>query len=262
MILGVCIDASADSVGFAKEIGYRYVEIGLRGVYGDNEGRLAPFLKALDNNKIRCEAANCPFPGEYNPSGEQSKEQLEVARDKMYDLIKKTSALGIERLIIGAGGARVLPSPDKYDNVMAQMADLCRYAIAPVLSEFGIIAVLEGLNKKETTILLTTAQSVELAKMVDIPNIKVMADLYHVHLENENYDDFAGYRGYIHHSHIALPVPRVMPSKDDGFDYKPFFDALRSAGFNGRMSVEAGAKGEYYQSLLDAFETLEPYNIA
>lgn len=258
MILGVCIDTLPEPVKMAKEIGYRYVEVGLRGVHGEKEERLEPFLRALDENKIRCEAANCPFPGEYNPDGKQTSDQLEAARDKMYDLIKKTSPLCIERLIIGAGGARVLPSPDKYENVMSQMADICKYAISPVLSEFGIIAVLEGLNKKETTILLTTAQSVELAKLTDLPNIKVMADLYHVHLENENLGDFPDYRGYIHHSHIALPVPRVMPSPDDGFDYKPFFAALRSAGFNGRMSVEAGAKGEYRESLVNAFRTIAP----
>lgn len=258
MILGVCSGTDESTVKLMKDIGYRYIEIGLRGVYGDNAHRLNPFLSALDKNKIRCEAANCPFPGEYDPSGKQSQEALEKIRDKMYSLISETSALGIERLIIGAGGARVLPSPDKYDNVMEQMADICKYAISPVLSEFGIIAVLEGLNKGETTMLLTTADSVHLAKLADLPNIKVMADLYHVDLEEENLNDFVNYKGFIHHSHIANPRPRVTPSKDDGYNYKPFFEALRSAGFNGRMSVECGPKGDYAESFREAYELLAP----
>src|SRR5689334_10216491 len=125
MILGVCMGTDENSVKMAKEIGYRYIEIGLRGVYGDSKSKLDPFLSALDKYKIRCEAANCPFPGEYDLSGKQSQEALDKAREKMYDLISSTSRVGIERLIIGAGGARFLPSPDKYENVMEQMADLC-----------------------------------------------------------------------------------------------------------------------------------------
>lgn len=258
MVLGVCSGTDESAVKLMKDIGYRYIEIGLRGVYGDNSHKLNPFLSALDKNKIRCEAANCLFPGEYNPSGKQTQESLEKIRDKMYSLIKETSGLGIERLIIGAGGARILPSQDKYDNVMDQMADICKYAISPVLSEFGIIAVLEGLNKGETSMLLTTADSVRLAKLTGLPNIKVMADLYHVDLEEENLDDFVNYKGYIHHSHIANPRPRVTPARDDGYNYKPFFDALRSAGFNGRMSVECGHRGDYAESFREAYETLAP----
>jgi sugar phosphate isomerase/epimerase len=142
---------------------------------------------------------------------------------------------------------------------MEQMADILRYAISPVLSEFGIIAALEGLVKGETSILNTTGESVALAKMVDIPNIKVMADLYHVANENENFKDFAGYKGYIVHSHIGKPVPRVMPSNGDGYDYKPFFDALRLSGFNGRMSVEAGLNDpDFKTSIEKSYKALEP----
>lgn len=258
MILGVCMGSDENSVRLAKEIGYRYIEVGLRGFYGDGAKNLDPFCSVLDKYKLRCEAANCPFPGVYDPSGRQSGEALGKVRDAMYDLVKKTSKIGIERLIIGAGGARVLPSPELRQNVLDQMADICRFGISPVLSEFGIIAVLEGLNKGETNMLLTTGDSVELARLVNMPNLKVMADLYHVNLEDEDYADFPKYTGYIHHAHIANPRPRVMPKRDDGFPYEPFFAALRSAGFDGRMSVEAGPNGDYVECLKEAYATLAP----
>jgi sugar phosphate isomerase/epimerase len=127
------------------------------------------------------------------------------------------------------------------------------------LDEFGIIVALEGLVKAETTMLNTTDQSIHLAKLADIPNIKVMVDLYHAANEGEDFNDFAKHRGFIMHSHIGKPKPRVMPSPDDGYDYKPFFAALRSAGFNGRMSVEAGSSNPDYKiSLENAFKVLEP----
>ena len=258
MILGVCCGTDENTVKMMKEIGYMYLETGIRGFY-ENKARLDEFLSALDKYKIRCEVGQHPFPGEYDPSGKQSKEALAKIRDYMYELLSATSDLNMERLVIGAGGARVLPSPDKYDNVMEQMADICKYAISPVLDEFGIILALEGLVKAETTMMNTTAESVKIAKLANVPNIKVMADLYHVANENEDFADFVNYKGYIMHAHIGKPVPRVMPSNGDGYDYKPFFDALRSAGFNGRMSVEAGSScDDYRKSLENAVIALQP----
>ena len=258
MILGVCTGTDENSVKMAKEIGYRYIETGIRGFY-ENRAGLDATLSTLDKYKIRCEVGQHPFPGEYDPSGKQSKEALEKIRDYMYELISATSDLNIEKLVMGAGGARTLPSPDKYDNVVEQMADICKYSISPVLDHFGIILTLEGLVKGETNMMNTTDESVNIVKLANEPNIKVMVDLYHAANENEKFEDFVNYKGYIMHSHIGKPVPRVMPSRDDGYDYKPFFDALRSAGFNGRMSVEAGSsRADYRESLEEAFITLSP----
>lgn len=258
MILGVCCGTDENSVKMMSEIGYRYLESGIRG-FLENKNELEKTLKALDKYKIRLEVGQHPFPGEYDPSGKQSKEALEKIREYMYNLINSTSDLNMSTLVMGAGGARHLPSPDKYENVVQQMADICKYAISPVLDEFGIILALEGLVKGETNMMNTTDESVKIAKAADKPNIKVMVDLYHAANENENFKDFVNYKGYIRHAHIGKPSPRIMPSNGDGYDYKPFFEALRSANFNGRMSVEAGNSCEdYKKSLENAFEALEP----
>jgi sugar phosphate isomerase/epimerase len=257
MILGVCCGTDENSVKMMSEIGYRYIESGIKGF--ENKNNLESTLKTLDKYKIRLEVGQHPFPGEYDPSGEQSKEALEKIREYIYKLISSTSDLNMSTLVMGAGGARNLPSPDKYENVMRQMADICKYAISPVLDEFGIILALEGLVKGETNMINTTDESVKIAKLANTPNIKVMVDLYHAANENENFEDFKKYKGYIRHAHIGKPSPRVMPSKNDGYDYEPFFSALRSANFNGRMSVEAGKSCEDYKtSLENAFNALAP----
>ena len=258
MILGVCCGTDENTIKMMKEIGYRYIEAGILGLANDKSS-LDATLNALDKYKIRLEVGQHPFPGEYDPSGKQSEEALAKVRDYMYNLISSTSDLNLSTLVMGAGGARVLPSPDKYDNVVQQMADICKYAISPVLDEFGIILALEGLRKNETSMMNRTDESVLIAKTANVPNIKVMADLYHVIGEGEDLADFVNYKGYIRHSHIGKPSPRVMPSNGDGYDYKPFFDALRSANFNGRLSVEAGSSCDDYRTSLErAFIALEP----
>ena len=260
MILGICSGPDPNSVKLVKDIGYRYIETWLPNLYGEgNKEKYENFLKALDANKIRCEVGQFAFPGEYNPSGKQTTEALEKIREYVYSLISSTSDLNIEKLVIGAGGARTLPSPDVFDNVMEQMADILKNAISPVLDQFGIIATVEPLVRGETPILTTTEQGVNVAKLANVPNVKVMVDLYHSANEDKHFDDFPKFKGYIMHSHIGKPSPRVMPSEGDGYDYAPFFAALRSAGFNGRMSVEAGSSNpDYKVSLENAFKVLEP----
>ena len=257
MILGICCGTDENTIKMMKEIGYNYIETGIYGF--QDRAKLDETLRNLGKYKIRCEVGQHPFPGEYDPSGQQSNEALEKVRDYMYKLIKASSDLNIEKLVMGAGGARTLPSPDKYENVKQQMADICKYAISPVLDEFGIILALEGLRKDETNMMNRTDESVAIAKLANVPNIKVMADLYHVAHEDTSLEDFVNYKGYIMHAHIGKPTPRVMPSEGDGYDYRPFFDALRSAGFNGRMSVEAGSSCSDYRTSLElAYKCLEP----
>ena len=258
MILGICCRVDENSVKIMKEIGYRYIEAGLR-AFADDKASVDTALNILDKHKIRLEVGQHPFPGEYDPSGKQSKEALAKIRDYMYNLISSMSDFNMSTLVMGSGGARTLPSADKYDNVIEQMADICKYAISPVLDEFGIILALEGLRKDETPMMNRTDESVLIAKTANVPNIKVMADLYHVIGEGEDLKDFVNYKGYIRHAHIGKPSPRVMPSNGDGYDYKPFFDALRSANFNGRLSVEAGSSCDDYRTSLErAFIALEP----
>ena len=259
MILGLCSRLDEATLKAVKDIGYRYIETWLPGLCGDeNNEKFVTLLRVLEKNKLRCEVGQMAFPGVYDPEGRQTEEALEKIRIKTYELIKATSDLNIEKLVIGAGGARVLSSPDQFSNVMEQMADILKNAVSPALDRFGVIAVIEGLVKNESTILNTTDQSVQLAKMANAPNIKVMVDLYHAANEDEDFNDFAKHSGYIMHSHIGKPVPRVMPSSNDGYDYAPFFAALRSAGFNGRMSVEAGLSDpDYITSIKNAYIALE-----
>ena len=258
MILGICCGADENTLKMMKEIGYVYIESGIKHFY-KNKKALESTLSALDKNKIRLEVGQHPFPGEYDASGKQSEAALAEIRDYFYELIGSASDLNMSTLVMGAGGARNLPSADKYENVMEQMADICRYAISPVLDHYGIILALEGLRKDETNMMNRTDESVKIAELAAVPNIKVMADLYHVIGEGENLADFANYKGYIRHAHIGKPAPRVMPSNGDGYDYKPFFEALRSANFNGRMSVEAGSSCDDYRTSLErAFEALQP----
>ena len=63
--------------------------------------------------------------------------------------------------------------------------------------------------------------------------------------------------GLLRHIHMAEPTKRVFPKPGDGQDYGELFRVLKCAGFDGRVSIEAGA-AELERDVAEAFSLLDP----
>ena len=109
----------------------------------------------------------------------------------------------------------------------------------------GVTIVIEPLNRKETNVLTTTKESMEYIRELELPNLKLLVDLYHFYCENEPIDRIYEYGPYIKHVHIAEPTRRDFLREGDEYDYTPFFDALKAGGYDGAVMLEGG-QGEYY----------------
>ena len=72
---------------------------------------------------------------------------------------------------------------------------------------------------------------------MDRKGIKALADLYHIWQENEPMQNIIDAGPWLAHIHIAEPVKRSYPGNDD-FDFTVFFNALKDANYNGRISCE------------------------
>jgi len=55
----------------------------------------------------------------------------------------------------------------------------------------------------------------------------------------EDYADILQTGADLRHCHIARPEGRKYPLPGDGYDYAPFFAALRENGYTARLSIEA-----------------------
>ena len=258
MKLGACIGMDPAAVRILKKIGYEYVETGLWEASSADQTKIYNYLNALAETGLRCEVSAYAFPGVYNPAGEQTEHELEVAREKFRGIITNARFMGNEILVIGAGGVRNFPQDKGYDikNVYEQLAVVCREVISPVCEQFGLTAALEGLQKPESPTFNLTEQSVATAKASGRDNIRVMTDYFHIWVEKEDMSPFAQFGDMIVHSHIANPVGRIMPAKDDGADYPAFFSALKAAGSVKRLSVEARIQGDFEATMTAAYEEM------
>ena len=87
------------------------------------------------------------------------------------------------------------------------------------------------------------------------PHFKLLCDYYHLVVEGGTPEMVAACGDALRHVHIANPDGRVAMKPDDKADYKAFFDALRRAGYDARVSFE-GSASDYEAELPAALEVL------
>lgn len=262
MKLGLCIGMNgADKFELMKEMGFEYVETHIIGNENRTPEEVDAWRNALDKAGLKCESSAIRFPSEYNPAGEQTKEQLEIAYEKFYGDIEKTRWLGNEILVIGAGGVRNYPLDKGYDvnNVYEQLAVVLREVISPAARAFNLTVAIEGLRQAESPTYNLTEQSVMSAKASGCDNIKVMTDFYHMATENEDISKLPSFGDMIVHAHIANPNGRIMPAAGDGAGYEVFFDNLKKAGYNARLSLEGRTQGEFEPTMRAAIAEMRKY---
>jgi sugar phosphate isomerase/epimerase len=127
------------------------------------------------------------------------------------------------------------------DQAFQQLVDFGR-RIAPEAKAHGITVAVEPLRTQETNIINSAAEGLALVTAIGDPNFQLMVDFYHLASVKEDPAIIVKARDHIRHLHMANPEGRVFPRSPDEYDYAPFFAALRTIGYDGRISVEASTK--------------------
>src|SRR3712207_3974820 len=107
----------------------------------------------------------------------------------------------------------------------------------------GALVLLEPLNRYEDHMLNRLDQAVELSKATGRDSVKVMGDLFHMNIEED--DPAEAIRrtdGYLAHVHLA-DSNRAHPGAGHN-DFASAFGALRDIGFDGYLALECGIRGD------------------
>ena len=259
MKIGVC--CGIDNIEIATKIGFDYVEINFANLAQSDDNQFAEILNLIKDKNIKCEAANCFFPGDYKITGEN------IDYNKIEEYLKtgfeRANKVGIKTVVMGSGGARNLPDSYSYKNGIKDIIHVVRDYISPISAEYGIDFVFEPLRKAESNIINTIKEGAMLASSIDMHNVGVLGDLYHMHMEGDTYNDVKELKGILRHAHISNPAPdnskynRAYIKDDSEYDYKGFFDALEYAGCQ-RVSIEASTDN-FNEDAKTAYEILKKY---
>lgn len=233
MKLGICTDA--EQAAWAKAAGCDYIEMGFTKTARQSEAEFCQAQRDLEAAAIPCETMNRFLPGEFALCASPDVPALKAFLGQGF---ARAAQLGVQVVVFGAGAARRPPEGMRREEAWRLLAPYFRLA-AEYGAAQGIALVIEPLRRGECGAVNTLREGLALMELVDHPNLHLLADLYHMGENGEDLRDvcLAGER--LRHCHMGRPVGRFYPLPGDGFDYTPFFDALRDIGYAGRCSIEA-----------------------
>ncbi|MDH7601473.1 MAG: sugar phosphate isomerase/epimerase family protein, partial [Armatimonadota bacterium] len=195
MRFGCCV--GLDKAQIVQEAGYDYIELPVSVVKAESpDSEFEPILEQVRSLEIVPEAWNCLLPGDMKVTGpEVDKYRVERYLRTAFERIEE---LGGEIVVFGSGGARTVPDGFPREEARQQLIEFVSLA-GQIAGTHGITIAIEPLNSKESNIINSVAEAVELAKAADHPFVRVLADLYHIDEEKEPLEHILEAGEYIVH---------------------------------------------------------------
>lgn len=251
MVTGCC--CGIEQIEKLERLGIYEIELSAGWIYQLDELEFQNLKKVLNNTKVKAHVCNC-LMASANTSLFKD-EQLKETKCYLNKLIPRLSEIGVKYIVFGSGNYRFVP-----ENIseITKKEKICAFLIllSSTSKKYGITVVIEPLNQKETNVFLTSVETMEYINYLKIDNIKLLIDLYHFDLENEDFNNIIKFKDYIKHVHIARPVERCCPKLNDGYDYNKFLNALQIAEYNGIVSIESNIK-DFEKDISDAKALIE-----
>lgn len=163
---------------------------------------------------------------------------------------ERAARLGIRFIVFGSSGSRRIKGDFPKDKALAQFTELLK-KMGPQAAKHHVTIAIEPLNRREDNLVNTLAEGAAIAETVDHPNVKIVADIYHMLCNDETPDDIRKVGKWITHCHIAEEKGRSAPGVNN-FDFTPWFKALADIGYNRTISIEGRWKDEQLEKAFGA----------
>ncbi|MEY8339238.1 sugar phosphate isomerase/epimerase [Lachnospiraceae bacterium 62-35] len=238
MEFGYC--TTFDHYLLLEKLGYDYIELAGREVVEYDKARLDEMAEVFRNGKVKCCGFNSAVPGNIPIVGEGYDRK--ISREYAKRLCAVGEKLGIRGIGIGSPASRRLPYG--YDvGIADRQAEEFLRIFGEEAASCGITVFWEHLNPTEGNYGLTWNHGIELVKRVDLPNVKLVCDLFHIEINRESLRDLEQAPALISHVHMAQlkGIRRLGLCPEYKEQYRKFIRKLGSLGYDGVISIEAFA---------------------
>ncbi len=156
------------------------------------------------------------------------------------EAMRRMQLIGCDTVILGSAKARSIPegmSREEALEAFHRFLALCD-EIAPA---YGMTVLLEPLNATECNFLNRVKEGYDILKSASYSHIHLLADAFHMGMEEEPFSVLADTLSELRHVHVAEDRVRTYPGKETGSDFLPrFSEALKASGYRARVTVECG----------------------
>jgi len=258
MRIGICTGANKDNIGKIKACGADYIEVGFRDIMKFSEEEALEIRSVFDEAGVGIEAANCMLDSDLPIV--VAEPQLDLLAERLEKSFKIAKILGIKIVVLGSGGARNIREGSNREEATARFIKVAKDFLAPIFEKHDMTCVIEPLQLKDSTLINNLAEGYEIVEAVGNPRIQLLADLFHMDKENDSIEELLKYKDCLKHCHLANEKGnRCYPAPGDGNEehYKEFFETLRKIDYKGRVSIEANAQGEFFETATNAISFLK-----
>ena len=157
------------------------------------------------------------------------------AGDYLRTCLDQAHALGAKTLVL-VPTFRTEPDRTGREAELDRAAETIGSA-AEGLAADGLVIALEALNRYETHLLRTLDDADRLRRMIDSPNVRLMADVFHMNIEEDSIAaSLRAHAAHIAHVHLADSQRREPGSGH--LDFASVFQALADNAYTGALAME------------------------
>ncbi|MFD2200169.1 sugar phosphate isomerase/epimerase family protein [Shivajiella indica] len=217
--------------------GYSFIEEAVKNLLipHRSEGEFDELLDRISHNRIPVRNCIGFLPDKLKSVGPiiHHDEILEYA-DLVFGRAKKAK---VEMIAFGSRGSRSIPEGFSKSEAEDQMVILC-HDLGKLASKYHMMLVLEPFNRTECNFINTLHEGAEIVKKVNHPNFQLMADIYHMMMEDESEEELSEHAHLIKHIHVSEKQGRKPPGFSDG-GYSTYIKKLIELNYAGNISIEA-----------------------
>ena len=235
--------------------GLDYIEVQLVPMNLEDDAAFNNAQAAVRDLPLPALAMSYLFPHDFRLVGEQ----VDDRRNRTYfDRVVEILRLAGSRIVVlGSGWTRNVPEGGSRERTEAQFLEALSWC-ADALQGSGTTLVIEPLNRKESNFVNSVFEAVALARKLNRPEVRGLADFYHMHEENEPLDTLVENAGWVRHIHLA-DTGRLNPGTGS-YDYPHFMAQVHASGYNGLMSGECGFQGEPIAAMRQSLAFLKTFD--
>ncbi len=235
MEIGCCV--SLDQLAALDAAGGDYSELSVaRTVMGGGAGSEEEFARVRDQvaaARAKPRAYNVFLPGDLPIVGPAvERERLEGYVRAAFGRVRE---LGGAIIVFGSGRSRSVPDGFERATALDQIEDFLRWT-GPLAREHGITLALEPLRRAESNVFNSVGEGATFLTERQIPEVRLLADIYHMMEEGEPLTAIDDHAGLIVHAHAA-DSGRQPPGQGD-YPLTEFLRRLRRNGYQGDCSIE------------------------
>lgn len=231
MKYGLC--AGLDKIAEVAALGFDYLEPPVNGTAALSEEDFAAKLAMVKEASIHCPAFNLLFPKTMQVLVPETTDDM--IAEYLHTAMKRVQLLGGRVAVFGSGKSRNRPEGMSYGDAFRRLVDVTRLT-GEIAQQYGVVIVLEHLNRNETNMINSMAEAAALVAAVNHPNVQLLCDSFHAAKENEPFTDVTRLGG-VKHVHVATREGRRYPLQADD-DLKALFENLKATGYSGLISIE------------------------